>query len=273
MEDQDLQLQDKTFKLGTTSFIYPDHIIPNVKKIGALFDEIELLVFESMPKEVLPSRADIQELCHLSRELDLGFNVHLPVDVSLTDPSSAKQSKAADTLVRVIELFAPLEPTTHTLHLAMGKDETFPEELLAWEKRARKGLELLVPHLSDSKILSIETLWYSHTCFRSLIKEFDLSLCIDAGHLFKYGHDLRTCFDIYREKLPIIHLHGVDFSGPNPKDHTSLDRLPEDMFHLITELLAGYEGIVSLEVFNYEHLSRSLTKLSSVFKDIPSLKL
>jgi len=273
LEPQVLQKRDRTFKLGTTSFIYPDHIIPNVRKIGSFFDEIELLVFESMPNEVLPSRADIQELYHLSRELGLQFNVHLPVDISLTDISASAQVKAADTLARVIDLFAPLEPTTHTLHLSMEKGEISHEELLAWEKRARKGLELLVPRLSHPSILSVETLWYSHACFRSLIKEFDLSLCIDAGHLFKYGHDLKTCFDLYREKLPIIHLHGVDFSGSVPKDHISLDRLPNDMFHLTVALVDGYEGTVSLEVFNLENLNRSLARLSSVFKNIPEMIL
>ena len=35
------------FKICTTSFIYPDHYIPNVKMLGPFVDEIELLVFES----------------------------------------------------------------------------------------------------------------------------------------------------------------------------------------------------------------------------------
>ena len=37
------------FKLGTTSFIDPGPIVDNVKKLGLVFDEIELLVFESLP--------------------------------------------------------------------------------------------------------------------------------------------------------------------------------------------------------------------------------
>ena len=64
-------MMKKPFRLGTTSFIYPDHIIPNVKKIGAFFDEIELLVFESKPKEVMPPPGDVKELAGLSRGLNL----------------------------------------------------------------------------------------------------------------------------------------------------------------------------------------------------------
>ncbi len=35
------------FRLGTTSFIYPDHYLPNVKMLGPYLNEIELLLFES----------------------------------------------------------------------------------------------------------------------------------------------------------------------------------------------------------------------------------
>ena len=68
MNEKNPPLPDRPFRLGTTSFIYPDHIIPNVQKIGRFFDEIELLVFESSPKGVLPSREEIRVLEQLSGE-------------------------------------------------------------------------------------------------------------------------------------------------------------------------------------------------------------
>lgn len=270
MKEKKSPLPTRPFRLGTTSFIYPDNILPNVKKIGAYFDEIELLVFESMPKGVLPSPADIRELAQLSKELDLTYNIHLPTDISLTDPSDAQKARAVDTLLEVIQLFAPLSPSTHTLHLSMDR-ATRPEDLSAWEKQAEKGLALLVPHLSDPSLVSLETLWYAPDCLQPLANNFGLSVCIDAGHHFKYGYDLKTSFDIFGDKIPVVHLHGVDFSEVVPKDHTSLDRLPHDLFHQTTEFLATYKGVVSLEVFNLENLNRSLAKLSTVFSNIPIL--
>jgi len=80
-------ISDRSFKLGTTSFIFPDHIIPNVKKLGGFFDEIELLIFESQPASVLPSKADVKELLYLSQKHDLNYNIHLPTDVSLSGES------------------------------------------------------------------------------------------------------------------------------------------------------------------------------------------
>jgi adenosylcobalamin phosphodiesterase len=267
MNEKKPLLPDRPFRLGTTSFIYPDHIIPNVRKIGAFFDEIELLVFESMPKGVLPSRKDIRVLEQLSGELDLSYNIHMPTDISLTDISDSQQARAADTLLAVIELFAPLNPTTHTLHLPMDKETG---DLLGWEERARRGLERLVPQLPDPGTISLETLWYSPAYLKPLVTEFDLSLCIDAGHHFKYGHDLGTSFDLFRGKIPVVHLHGVDFSGPAPKGHTRLDSLPDDLFAMTAQLLSAYEGVVSLEVFNLENLNCSLAKLATVFNQIPN---
>jgi sugar phosphate isomerase/epimerase len=270
MKEKMLPLPDRPFRLATTSFIYPDHILPNVRKIGPFFDEIELLVFESQPG-VLPSRAEVRELGQLAQDLGLSYNIHLPTDISLTDPSGTQRAKAADTLLAVIELFDPLSPTTFTLHLPMDRG-TATREDIAWDKRAKKGLELLVPRLPDPGLISLETLWYDPGYLYRLVKDYDLSLCIDAGHHFKYGHDLRTTFERFKDKIPLVHLHGVDFSGPVPKGHTRLDRLPHELFMLTTELLTAYEGTVSLEVFNLENLNHSLAQLSRVFKNIPLLK-
>src|SRR5210317_1315717 len=85
------------FKICTTSFIYPDHYIPNVRMLGPYMDEIELLLFESLGSEVLPSRAVISELCRLAGDFDLSYNVHLPTDISISDRDPAQQQRAVET--------------------------------------------------------------------------------------------------------------------------------------------------------------------------------
>lgn len=271
MEAQSMQLKKRHFRLATTSFIYPDHIIPNVRKIGGFFDEIELLVFESRPEEVLPAKADVQELLVLSKDLDLTYNVHLPYDVSLTDPVDRNRQQAADTLAKTVELFEPLSPTTFTLHLPMDREGTDAARISAWKEHAWQGLDLLVPRLPDPGKISVETLWYGPACLRSLVREFGLSLCLDAGHFFKYGHDLAGFWQEFKGySVPLIHLHGVDFSGASPCDHQGLDRLSDYLFDQIVSSLARYEGTLSLEVFNLENLVNSLKRLAQVFQDIPA---
>jgi len=262
----------RQFRLGTTSFIYPDNIIPNVRKIGKFFDEIELLVFESLPEAVLPSNEDVRELEVLGRDLDLGYNLHLPVDVSLTAESRRDRQSAADTLKQVLDRFAPLGPSTCTLHLDMDKNLLAPEDLKAWEERARKGLDLLVPDLDDPGLISVETLWYDPEILRSLVRDFGLRLCADAGHHFKYGYDIDTTFAWFREDISIVHLHGVDLTGEKPKDHIGLDRLSEIHFEQLVSHLSRFTGTVSLEVFNFLNLEASLKRLAAAFSDIPVLE-
>jgi sugar phosphate isomerase/epimerase len=102
----------------------------------------------------------------------------------------------------------------------------------------------------------------------AMVDEFNFSICVDAGHQIKYGYDLINTFEKHKSKIPIIHLHGVDFSIPTGKDHTSLDKLPEKYASQIQFILKNFNGVVSLEVFNLENLNQSLEFLSKIFKDI-----
>ena len=271
-------MMEKRFKLATTSFIFPDHIIPNVRKLGAFFDEIELLVFESQPEDVLPSNEDVQTLLSLSQQLDLTYNIHLPFDVSLTCASLEKRQKAVDTLLRVMDRFAPLTPTTHTLHLDMPPEmkkgiTTNEKQLKKWQQRTRKGLGALVAELAHPEIISIETLDYPFSLVEDLVAEFKVSVCIDAGHQIKYGHNLLETFEKHQLRTSIMHVHGVAFSDERIKDHTALDKLPAHYFRQIQTILEKFTGVVSLEVFNLENLNRSLAFLSKEFKNIPLLKI
>ncbi len=259
--------KDRGFRLGTTSFIFPDHIIPNVEKLGPYFDEIELLVFESRPQQVIPSRADVETLFHLSHELDLKYNIHLPVDVSLTARDARDRKEAADTLIRVIRRFEPLAPTTHTLHLPMPEDT---KNRSHWEKRAMEGLDFLIPGLRSPESVSVETLDYPPEYLDPILDRYPMGLCLDAGHHFRYGHDLEKTLKTHGERISIIHLHGVDFKGQKPRDHTGLDRLPKDMFSRVERCLECFEGTLSLEVFSLDNLNRSLGVMKEVFSDIPN---
>nr|WP_319396700.1 cobamide remodeling phosphodiesterase CbiR [uncultured Desulfobacter sp.] len=261
----------RPFRLGTTSFIYPDHIIPNVKKIGSFFDEIELLVFESKPESVIPSPNDVKELASLSRDLDLTYNVHLPTDISLSAANPQERRDAADTLKQVIERFS-ISPVTHfTLHLEMKKPLPSKAGIDLWQDNARQGLDLLVPALEDPAKIGVETLWYPPGIFKNLIDEFGLSVCADLGHHLKYGYDIPRTFELFGPKISLVHLHGVDTRLAPPRDHIGLDRMVPNEFKKMIAPLKHYTGTVGLEVFKLAHLQGSLAALSKFFRDMPCL--
>jgi sugar phosphate isomerase/epimerase len=259
----------RPFRIGTTSFIYPDHILPNVRKIGRFFDEIELLIFESMPDTVLPDKSEIAELARLSEALDVTYNIHLPTDVSLTHPSARARQHAAETIARVVDLCRPLAPSTHTLHLEMaGYDPA--EKIDAWQVSARDGLARLMRYVPNLEIFSVETLEYPPDCLMPFLTAYDLTVCLDVGHHFRYGYDLNHSVNIFQGRIAVMHLHGVGTVEQKIRDHIGLDLLRPDQLYQVMDLLKHYQGTVSLEVFNRSALDRSLAVLSDVFDDVLS---
>jgi sugar phosphate isomerase/epimerase len=250
------------FKLGTTSFIYPDNYVPNVKMLGPYLDEIELLMFESAA-ESLPSKQEIQSLSRLGEEFDLTYNVHLPVDVPLTDhnPSAARES--AEAIQRVIDLAAPLSPSTYTLHLHYDEDSRDKASVEKWQETAYQNVSQLLDTGISPDIISIETLDYPFEWAEKIITDFNLSVCIDMGHLIIYGFDPEAVFDQYYHKISIIHLHGVE----KGRDHIALDRLPLEHMNIVIKILRRFTGVVSLEVFSYKNLTASLAFLEKCWKE------
>jgi sugar phosphate isomerase/epimerase len=259
----------RPFRIGTTSFIDPDHILPNVKKIGRFFDEIELLIFESMPESVLPGKTEIAELARLSETLDVTYNIHLPTDVSLTHPSLRARQHAAETIARVVDLCRPLAPSTHTLHLEMVGCDT-SEKTDAWQALARDGLTRLMRYVPNLEIFSVETLAYPPDCLVPLLTAYDLKICLDVGHHFRYGYDLKHSVNLFQGRIAVMHLHGVGIVGHKIRDHVGLDLLGPDQLCQVMELVKQYQGTVSLEVFSRSALNRSLAVLSGVFDDVLS---
>ncbi len=269
---------EKPFRLGTTSFIFPDYIIPNVEKLGPVFDEIELLLFESHPSDVLPSKEEINTLIQLSEKHGVSYNIHLPVDIDLNNDSKKGKQNVSDTYVRVIERVYPLNPTTCTLHLPLPSKVkttiTGPGVLEAWQENICKTLSQIVKRIPDPQWISIETLDYPFEYAEDIIEVFNFKVCIDAGHQIKYGFNLEHTFKKHRSNTPLIHLHGVDFTSEMQngmkKDHTSLDKLPENHLNSVSKILKEFKGVVSLEIFNLVNLNRSLDILSQLFGSIPT---
>jgi sugar phosphate isomerase/epimerase len=250
------------FKICTTSFIYPDHYIPNVKMLGPYVDEIELLLFESQGTDVLPSRTVITELCRLAAEFDLSYNVHLPTDISISDRDPARQRDAVETMVRVIELVHPLCPSALILHVPYIEESLKEYNVKKWQDRVYKNLEKILSAVENKKIIAIETLDYPLELLEDIIVDLDLAICLDLGHLMVYDYDVLEVFTKYSFKTSVLHLHGVE-SG---HDHTTLERLSEQLFETVLRVLNRFTGVVSIEVFSFQNLDSSLKFLESHWK-------
>lgn len=250
------------FTLATTSFIYPDHYAPNVRMLGPFVDEIELLFFDSVHPGSPPSKTDIDELARLAQECKVTYNVHLPNDVSLTASDPRDRETAVANIQKVLELTKPLHPSSAVLHLPMedpAKKEEEEEDLESWLTRGREGIAEIRDSVANARTIAVETLDYPLERAMSIITEFDLSICMDIGHLLVFGYDPIAFFERHADRIAILHLHGVQ----NGKDHLALNHLNERQSGMVVDILNQFTGVVSLEVFSYKNLAPSLEYLAN----------
>jgi sugar phosphate isomerase/epimerase len=247
------------FRLACPSFVYPDHYLPNVRMLAPFVDEIELLVLDSRYPGSLPGKTEIAELAQVGADLGIGYNVHLPTDITPGHPDPTVDRQAVDTLRRVLERVAPLAPTTCTLHLPRSAEVCDAASAGPWRERLAKSLRAVLAGGPPAHCISVETLSYPLQWLAPLIAELNLSVCLDLGHLLLYNLNLENTWRAFAGCTTIIHLHGVADSG----DHLGLDRMPPADMARLLPLLEGFRGTVSLEVFSYERLAASIAHLAA----------
>lgn len=251
------------FRLGTTSYILPDAIVPNIRFTGPFVDEVELVLFESRFADNLPTCKEIEELSSLAREYNLSYNVHLPTDVFLGHPDSEIRLQACDTILRFYERTLPLHPTLYVLHLEKNPPgDTEHDNTSDWQGNLLYSLENLLDRGMQRNLLGIENIAYPFQWIYPLIRELGLSICLDIGHLLVQQEELTAYIEAYGEEIAMLHLHGV----ADRKDHRSLQEISHNDWHAISEFLINYRGGVSLEVFSLEDLTTSMERISDLRK-------
>ncbi len=249
------------FTLAAPSFIYPADYVTNVKLLVPYLDEIELLFFDSASAADLPDEVLVQELAALANDSDLSYNIHLPTDIDPGAQDAVIRQKATDTIKYIIALTEVLEPSTYTLHLPFNT----AADTYGVRSRRKRLCNSMVRLLSDglnSRKITIENLHYPFIWADEIITEFDLSVCLDCGHLFLMGANPESTFDQYADRITTLHLHGV----ANGQDHLSLDRLTDSQVAGLMRILKRFNGVVSVEVFSFPHLKTSLDFLAARFE-------
>lgn len=251
------------FRVSTTSYIYPDRIIPNVTALAPFLDEVELVLFESEGQDNYPDEVELRDLMSFYLNGTVGFNVHLPVDLFLGDKNEEIRTKGVSIIRRVIERTLCLNPSVYTLHFDLrnsdGKEETNIE---AWRSRILRSAEEMTGCGIEPGRISIETLSYPLEWIEDIVKEFGFSICLDIGHMLIYRQDMAYYLEKYLPQTSIIHLHGNE----NGVDHLGIEKLSAMMVDLIFSKLQGFTGTLSVEVFSFGDLKNSLEVLQQRWK-------
>lgn len=274
----------RSLLFGTTSYVLPADIIPNVRLLAPFVDDIEVILFEGESSN-LPSRADVREIGAVAEDAGCGFTIHLPLDVGIGEDDAGVRRRAQETTLRVMDLTLSLEPHAFVVHpelplryhpafgepprpLSSLKEDVFGR----WQSDLGESFGRLAAEAGPFP-LAVENLQFPYGWVRALLEEHDLGVTLDVGHLLMHGGDVAAHVDEFGDRLTVVHFHGID----GGKDHRAIDTFEVEE---IAAMLALFEAaptrrpvrskggagrlVVSLEVFGWRPTTASLSTLADV---------
>jgi sugar phosphate isomerase/epimerase len=249
------------YRLGTTSFIYRDHVVPNVKRLAGRVQDVEILLFDV--DEDLPGPEAVAELRALAEAHGLSYTVHTPLSASLASADEERRRRGVADVQRALSWAAPLEPLGFPVHVYLGEREHDPDpprDLDAWRARATRSLTELIQSGVAAERLCVECLDYDFELIAPVVEALELSVALDIGHLERDGRALRALVTRYLDRARIIQWHGTD---PGGRDHRSLTHFPRAEAEWLLETLRrrGWSGVLTLEVFNEQDFEESLARV------------
>ena len=242
------------FRIGTSSYIIPDDILPNVRWLAGKVKDIELVLFDIDEYCNIPDREQVKELKAAASAYGLSYTVHLPLDLNFSDKD---RDISIEKAMKVINGTRDLDPFAYVCHLECRDiPETEGPALLDWQDQRRRAVSELIERSGIRMDLAIENLErYPIGWNEAVIRACGTHACLDIGHLFLRKEDP---LPVMRKWLPlttVVHLHGV-----GTRDHQSLAHMPKETVKAVTDELIrqDYRGVVTLEVFNEKDFTESM---------------
>lgn len=244
------------FRFGTTSYIIPADIIPNVEFLKDKVDDIELVFFESDEFSNLPSASDMQKLAHLAEESALTYSVHLPLDVYFGHPDRDERERSVSKCLKIIELTCNLPKSAYVMHFEAGpgidiNSFSFDQQSLFIEALHDSVAMLLGATDEAASTFCAENLNYPFELVWPVVEEFALSVTLDVGHLEYYGFPTQHYFERYLHRARVLHMHG----SHDGKDHHSISFMKPEVLDMVMKALADQneEGrVMTMEIFSQE---------------------
>ena len=246
------------FRLGTTSYIFPDTLVSNVRRLKDQVEDIEFILFELDSKDNYPSLSELKEMKKIKRDYDLTYTIHMPLDISLGSEINNKRRCSIDKLISLMDYLAVLKPHSFILHFNLS--ERAGKNIKLWQTRINDSLShILEKTTTVSTKIAVENLDYPFSCVEDIVTENNLSICMDIGHLIVAGIDVERHMTRYLDRTRVIHFHGVN----KKKDHLSLKYLDKRLIRSILQFLKNnnYHEVLTLEVFSQRDLEESMDVL------------
>jgi adenosylcobinamide kinase / adenosylcobinamide-phosphate guanylyltransferase len=246
------------FRLSAPSYVLPTGYIENVTYLIDRVDDIQLLVFDSLPEDPLFKEDMMMTLEYLVRDVDKSYTVHMPVKPKLDIDFDGREKGACT----IIEKTAGLNVKSYTVHYDLP-DGVRWEELSDEEKRVIDERYIrffqAVKAMHPGVDLSLENTATPLSALDRVVQESNISYAIDIGHLEIQGWDLIEI----ESRLPrasVVHLHGIAERNGKPKDHCEIVYNRQ-----IFQWLETFRGILTIENYHKLILEKSIDVLKKYF--------
>ena len=248
-------------RFGGTSWVTKGSFADNMRELSRCVDSMQFVLFDNEFGCNIPSAEEVSALAALQEELGMSCTVHFPHDICLS-PDMAERVRCEDSCLRMMELFDALDPAAYILHLDGEQFGKYPSaDMERWTEMSAASLARLAKAARSSERICVETLDYDVAIAYPLIKANGMSLCLDIGHLVRYGHPVLEQTETYMADTPVLHIHGVK---PDGTDHQSMEFFDAELFAALVERLAadGRDRIMTIEVFEDDY-RRSIEAIKS----------
>jgi sugar phosphate isomerase/epimerase len=213
----------------------------------------------------------------------LSFTLHLPLwSVEPSTPLAPVRNGSVEALVQTILATRPLDPEVYVLHATGALAAEFYNMnisemaraliLRQFQEGARASLRAILEQTGlPSRKLAVETIEFPLDLTLELAEEFDLSICLDTGHVLAGFPGWFDFFDVVERLLPRlaeVHLHDSKKMAEGMRgygeDHKALGRGDLDLSRFLDCLsAANFTGPLVFEL-NVNEALESLKVVESL---------
>ena len=152
----------------------------------------------------------------------ISYTVHLPLwSVEPSTPLTPVRKGSVEAVVQIIRATRPIEPEVYVLHATGALAAEFYNMKISemarmlilrqFQNGARESIKSILEQTGlPSRKLAIETIEFPLDLTLELAEEFDLSVCLDTGHVLAGFPGWFDFFDVVEKLLPRlaeVHLH------------------------------------------------------------------
>ena len=225
--------------------------------------------------EIWAEQIKAGEYLDFAKETGLKVSVHLPFhDINLATPDRAVKERALAVLSEWIERISDYGGYHATIHGGYAWSSEEREETLArvkdrlvflGEKASLSGVELSLENLIPDRLNYCHYIASNVDEWVNLIKETNVKVCLDTGHLAVMGNELSGTVERLGDSLAAIHLSDND-------RHSDLHLLPGEGDNIANGLIGilekrNFKGPIVYEINPYKYTLDDICRHLSAVKE------